>query len=113
MRNKELVNIISSRLLAIQNTWPMVQIYLFGSILKVKEPCSDIDILVVSTSERVPRQLRNDIELLNEFHPVDILFMTSNEEKQFMFIKEQEAVSVHKITQQNATLGLPKQRGNQ
>jgi translation initiation factor IF-2 len=79
----------------------MVQIYLFGSILKDEKQCTDIDILVVSTSETVPRQLREEMEHLNELHPVDILIMTKNEEKQFMFIKEQGAVPVWEFTQQS------------
>lgn len=78
----------------------MVQIYLFGSILKEQNKCTDIDILVVSTSETLPRQLREEIELLNTVHPVDILIMTTNEEIQFKFINEQRAVPIWIFAQQ-------------
>ncbi|NER02827.1 MAG: nucleotidyltransferase domain-containing protein [Okeania sp. SIO3C4] len=80
----------------LQSTSPRINIYLFGSILK-ETLIADIDILVVynSVSDLVaPREALNRISLSL---PLDVVYMTTEEEKQFDFIESQDAILINDL----------------
>ncbi|NEP78887.1 MAG: hypothetical protein F6K39_12335 [Okeania sp. SIO3B3] len=83
-------------LMKVQSTSPRINIYLFGSILK-ETLIADIDILVVYNSVSdlvVPREALNRISLSL---PLDVVYMTKEEEKQFDFIESQDAILINDL----------------
>ncbi|NEN89656.1 MAG: hypothetical protein F6K48_12385 [Okeania sp. SIO3H1] len=83
-------------LVKLQSTSPRINIYLFGSILK-ETLIADIDILVVYNSVSdlvVPREALNRISLSL---PLDVVYMTTEEEKQFDFIESQDAILINDL----------------
>jgi predicted nucleotidyltransferase len=74
--------------------YPTVSIFIFGSILTANSYSSDIDILVVYKTVRIPIGLRDEVERLSEIHPVHLIIMSRREEEQFRFIEMQGAVAL-------------------
>jgi predicted nucleotidyltransferase len=99
MPNSDLALKVCSKLLDIQNMHPTVTIFIFGSILTGRSYFSDIDILTVSKTEKIPFGLRHEIECLGEIHPIHLLIMSKREEEQFRFIELQGAISVGQLAQ--------------
>ena len=73
------------------------KIYLFGSILKCSSCASDIDLLVVYNKGEIIESLKINLSELSLRYPLDITYMTANEERQFKFIENQGAVSIEDL----------------
>lgn len=67
------------------------KVYLFGSILQGKPCISDIDILVVYDSEDGLSELKNKFLNLGLNVPIDLIYMTSNEERYLNFVVRENA----------------------
>ena len=60
--------------------------YIFGSFLDSSEHANDIDILIIYKSNFSPKIVRNYLAEFFNYYPLDLLFMTVDEEKELNFI---------------------------
>ncbi|MFZ6640958.1 nucleotidyltransferase domain-containing protein [Undibacterium sp. TC4M20W] len=70
------------------------KIYLFGSILTSKPQVSDVDILVVYESVNGLAELKEHFSSLGLMAPIDVIYMTTNEEIYLDFIRKQNATLI-------------------
>jgi len=99
----ELLKLISSKMLAIQNRHNELSIYIFGSSVRSNVAFGDIDVLVVHAAGVLPKGIRKDIESLTYIHPVHLTVMSKREESEFDFVLGQNAISVKELAQQSDT----------
>jgi len=65
--------------------------YIFGSILTKCNCISDVDILVVYRDLEKLALVKKAFSLIKAHFPLEIVFMTTNEEQEFRFIETQGA----------------------
>ena len=70
------------------------RVYVFGSILWKTNASSDIDIAVILKQNVDPRSVKASLENLGRHFPLDVIYMTEAEEKEFDFLKDQQVVNV-------------------
>lgn len=73
------------------------RIYLFGSVLTDQPTISDVDVLVVYDSEDAIAEVKAHLSTLELFVPLDVLFMSSSEERHLNFVEEQGAKLAEEI----------------
>ena len=71
-----------------------VDMYLFGSILKNDSLYSDIDILSIYQRDNEVKFIREKLNDLSLKVPLDICFMTKQEEAELNFIARTQAVNI-------------------
>ena len=76
-------------------------IYLFGSILKSKKNFYDIDILILYECKEELHQKKSDLEKLSIYYPLDIYYLTFEEEKELNFIDSVMAIPIKSIYMRN------------
>ena len=69
--------------------------YLFGSFLRDPNKARDIDILIIYKNESHPRIVREALSDIGLQFPLDLIFMTEEEESQFDFIRSQRAEIIY------------------
>lgn len=74
-----------------------VQLYIFGSATKSVEILNDIDVLVIYQSYCSLVSFKEIIGTIHHKFPIDVLYMNAEEERELNFIKEQNAISPHKV----------------
>ena len=72
-------------------------IYLFGSILKNKNVIYDIDLLILYESQDELLKKKNDLNQLSVYYPLDIYYMSLDEEIELDFINKVGAVQLKDI----------------
>ena len=75
-----------------------VQWYAFGSATHDSEVWSDFDFLVVYQHKEDVDEIRKRLSNLATHFPIDILFMTKNEENETKFIKSQRCIALERLT---------------
>lgn len=70
-----------------------IDIYIFGSSLHTKMP-SDIDILIIYSSEDQLSYIKNAFSSLGLLYPLDIYYMTLTETQELKFIVKTGAVKL-------------------
>lgn len=73
------------------------QLYLFGSILKSVPFVNDIDILVISDSQQAIESIKVALGIISYRFPIHVSYMSSSEESQFDFIRQQGAKRVNDL----------------
>jgi len=68
-----------------------IRCYLFGSFLINKIGFSDIDLLIVYKSSKSLNSLKTDLEYFELKYPIDITFLSEEEEKELDFINKVNA----------------------
>lgn len=69
----------------------MVECYLFGSILKTPRLANDIDILIIYQNINYVKDIKKSFSSFSSMYPLHLIFLTYAEEKEFNFIKQQNA----------------------
>lgn len=69
-------------------------IYLFGSILKNKNVINDIDLLILYESQDELLEKKNKLNELSVYYPLDIYYMSLDEEIELDFINKVSAVKL-------------------
>jgi len=72
------------------------RLYLFGSIMQSNKNISDIDLLITYKGAEELQELKEMINVLEHRLPLDVIYMTIEEENEFNFIIEQCAVKFEK-----------------
>lgn len=73
---------------------PSLRWLLFGSILTSKRPVGDVDLLVIYVSDDEPTKVRRDLAPVTAQVPLQLLFMTAEEEIETRFIRNTGAVEL-------------------
>ncbi len=68
--------------------------YVFGSFLHSPKKAKDLDILVIYENISSAKEARKSLGDILLRHPIDLIFMTREEEKQFDFIRTQYAKKI-------------------
>ena len=69
--------------------------YLFGSYLRSPHTAKDLDILIIYEDIKSPKEVRLLLNSSSIKHPIDLIFMTKEEEEGFNFIEMQSAEQVY------------------
>lgn len=69
-------------------------IHLFGSILRKTNAISDIDIAVVFKPNIDPTSIKKSLEAVGKYFPLDVIYMTDVEEREFEFLTGQQAINI-------------------
>lgn len=69
--------------------------YLFGSCLNGDPKAKDIDILVVYSSPKSVKEIRKRIQPLELQRPMDIIYMSEDEERELSFIQSEFCVEIY------------------
>jgi hypothetical protein len=73
---------------------PTSRWYLFGSITTTKRPIGDIDLLVICETTVACRLVRAELALVCARYPIHLLLMTTIEETEINFVKEESAIEI-------------------
>jgi predicted nucleotidyltransferase len=85
-------------IIALDSQMSTAQLYLFGSILKLGVPfINDIDILVISDSQQAIEHIKAVLGVVSHHFPIHVTYMSSSEESQFDFIRQQNAKRVNDL----------------
>jgi predicted nucleotidyltransferase len=71
-----------------------IQIYAFGSILRKTNNISDVDIVIVYESEADLGNIKRVLESFGRMIPLDVLYMSFEEEIELNFLAQQRAINV-------------------
>ena len=72
-------------------------IYIFGSFIHNKKKFNDIDILILYESELELLSIKGEIENISICYPLDVYYMTFEEEKELDFINIVNAIRIKKL----------------
>lgn len=70
------------------------EIFIFGSLLSDRETVNDIDVLVVYASTEGLSAIKCFLNQLGLRVPLDVTYMSAEEERGFQFVKQQGAIAV-------------------
>lgn len=73
---------------------PSIKIYLFGSSLQIGLFQSDIDLLIVYNRPEEPMILRMKLKKIINKLPIDLIFLTQEEERELDFINKVNAKEI-------------------
>lgn len=76
-------------------------IYLFGSVLKNKNVINDIDLLILYESEDELLEKKSNLNELSVYYPLDIYYMSLDEELELNFINKVTALQLKNIKIEN------------
>ncbi|NQY78822.1 MAG: nucleotidyltransferase domain-containing protein [Candidatus Caenarcaniphilales bacterium] len=85
---------VKSKLLDLKINYPSTTWYVFGSILNPTQPCSDIDLLIIYDRENSLCQIKQSLKDIEMERPLDLIFMTVEEEQELNFIKSEGCVKL-------------------
>jgi len=69
--------------------------FIFGSYLHLEKQAKDLDVLILYRLEQSPAIVRTSLNKISIHHPLDLIFMTDDEEREFDFINQQEAKKLY------------------
>ena len=72
--------------------------YIFGSYLRIEKHAKDLDILILYEHVQSPSIVRENLNNISLYHPLDLIFMTNDEEQGFDFINQQQAKKLYPIS---------------
>ncbi|MFT7404680.1 nucleotidyltransferase domain-containing protein [Zhongshania sp.] len=72
------------------------RLYLFGSIIQSNKNISDVDLLITYEDTQELQGLKKMINALEHRLPLDVIYMSIEEEEEFNFIIQQRAVKFEK-----------------
>lgn len=72
--------------------------YIFGSYLHTKKHSKDLDILILYRHVQSPSIVRKKLNNISLRYPLDLIFMTDDEERGFEFISQQQAKKLYPIS---------------
>ncbi|WP_433630185.1 hypothetical protein [Chryseobacterium cucumeris] len=75
----------------------MVECYLFGSILKEPKFANDLDILIIYKNIDHVKYIKESFSSFSAIYPLHLIFFSYSEEKEFNFIKQQNAEIVFSL----------------
>jgi len=64
-----------------------IEVYLFGSLLTKVKPSCDIDLLIIYKENHQPKTIRKILHEVMYELPLDLIFLTNEEEKELDFIR--------------------------
>lgn len=73
---------------------PTSRWYMFGSVTKAQRPIGDIDVLVICETTAGCNIVRAELALICSSYPIHLLLMTTSEEADVNFIKEEGALEI-------------------
>lgn len=94
VKKEEVFRQISAPLYGLAMSYASGRIYLFGSLLSDSYSISDVDILVVYEMESELVEIKTRLLDLEIQAPLDVICMTSREERYLRFVERQKAVPV-------------------
>ena len=94
MELESITNIIFTAKTILHQEGVNVDFYLFGSFLKRDALYSDVDILVIYHKEDDVELIRYALNDLSYKVPIDLCFMTSQEERELKFIIRTNAINI-------------------
>lgn len=75
----------------------MLAWYVFGSYLHSPKKAKDLDILIIYENIDSAKEARISLSDISIRYPIDLIFMTREEESQFDFIKAQNAKKIYPV----------------
>lgn len=94
MRLSEVKMVLTSPLQMINEQFPCVKVYIFGSVLNGGERCGDIDILIIYNNAQAIAVLTKIFAEASTKLPFHFIWMTPSEEKELGFIEQQQAIDI-------------------
>jgi predicted nucleotidyltransferase len=68
--------------------------YLFGSVVRGVSLPSDIDLLIVYSTARDARELREGLKAYSASVPIHLFLLRKDEEKELQFVRQQRALRI-------------------
>lgn len=72
--------------------------YIFGSYLRIEKHAKDLDVLILYRHVQSPSIVRESLNNISLCYPLDLIFMTDDEERGFDFINQQQAKKLYPIS---------------
>ena len=88
------ISYVVSRLLRTGSDIDNVEVFVYGSTRCREAPHSDIDLLVVYQTGRTVDGIRLTLEDVDLERPLDVMYISSCEERELDFIRRQECVKI-------------------